>query len=92
MGEPKILACVALIALPLWLLVRVGVRIVNALDAAQIPLKDIAFLHYRILGVPAPSATATALVAEEPPAPGDIQAPKGTAFNPWSADEEDGQW
>ena len=54
MGVHETLARYRVAALPLWLLVRVGARIVNALEAAQIPLNEIALLHYRIAGVPQP--------------------------------------
>ena len=83
------------VALPLWLLVRIGARMVNAIEAAVTPLHDIALLHYGILGVPAPSTTA-AMIAE---AQDDLShsrneqlqglfAEKGSPFNPYGEGEE----
>ena len=91
MGGHELTIAIVFAALPLWLLVRIGARIVNSLDAAQVPLREIALLHYRIAGVQQPHVLKQEM-AEQGPPPGPIQAEQGSAFNPWADGEEEGQW
>lgn len=86
---PYIYIALAAIALPLWLLVRIGARLVNAVQDAKIPLREIASLHYALTGAPEPSVLAAQMAEKATEELGGIQAAKGSIFNPFVEDENE---